>query len=295
MPASTSARSLSVAAISMILCRLFEQPVITHRQTSPMPPTKTPGTTKGPTKGPKRKPTSSTGGISKRTLLIALGGAAVVAIALIGGSLLLGGGDDDPSTTTPTGSTELVDGIPQQGTTLGKADATVTLIQWEDFQCPACGAYQEGAFPGIVEQYVRPGKINVDFRGLTFLDNSFGVEDSERALRAALAAGKQGKFWQMQELLYQNQGEEGSGWVTDDLIDELATKIGLDMEQFAADKDSAAVTDQIAAMKKEGEAKGVQGTPTFFISVDGGEPYQVQPDEYSVEAFAPIFDDALQG
>jgi protein-disulfide isomerase len=48
-------------------------------------------------------------------------------------------------------------------------------------------------------------------------------------------------------------------------------------------------------MQKEAEQLGIRGTPTFFISVDGGTPYQVQPDAYTVEAFAPIFEDALQG
>ncbi len=253
-----------------------------------MPPT--PKTSKTTKSGATRKPTTGAGA-SRRTLWIALGGAAVVAVALIAGSLLLRGGDDNGSSTTPaTGNTSTVDGIPQQDTLLGKPGATVTLIQWEDFQCPGCLAYQQGAFPGIVEDYVRPGKVKIRFRGLTFIG-----DDSEKALRAALAAGEQGKFWQMQDLLYQNQGEENSGWVTDDLIRELATQIGLDVDKLEADMGSAAITAQIAAMSKEGNKVGVRGTPTFFISIDGGAPYEVQPDAFTPEAFAPIFDDALQG
>jgi protein-disulfide isomerase len=266
-----------------------------------MPPTpKTPGTTNnttGQTKNAKsraatvrRAPTTG-GGRGNRTLWIALGGAALVAVALIGGSLLLRGGDDDGSAAPGgTGSTALVDDIPQNGTTLGNPDAPVTLIQFEDFQCPACRTYEEEAFAGIVEQYVRPGKVNVQFQGLTFLG-----PDSEKALRATLAAGEQGKLWQMQHLLYQNQGGENDGWVSDELIDELATTIGLDVEQLRTDMESQAVTDQVAAMQEKGNELGVQGTPSFFVSIDGGEPYAVQPEAFTVAAFSPIFEDALQG
>ncbi|HJU47326.1 MAG TPA: thioredoxin domain-containing protein [Gaiellaceae bacterium] len=248
---------------------------------------KTPGSK--PTKTPGRTPTTG-GGISRRTLAIALGGAAIIAVLLIAGSLVLGGGDDDGSSGPVTADTALVDGIPQNGTTLGNKDAKVTLIQFEDMQCPACRAYQEGAFPGIVDEYVRPGKINVEFQGLSFIG-----DDSEQALRAALAAGRQGKFWQMEKLFYDNQGGENEGWVTDELIRDLATQIGLDVQKLEADMDSPAVNAQIAAMEKAAVTRQVQGTPTFFISVDGGTPYQVQPTAFSPEAFRPIFDDALQG
>jgi protein-disulfide isomerase len=241
-------------------------------------------------KTPGRTPTTG-GGISKRTLAIALGGAAIIAILLIAGSLVLGGGDDDGGSSGPvTADTALVDGIPQSGTTLGDKAATVTLIQFEDLQCPACRAYQEGAFPGIVDEYVRPGKINVQFQGLSFIGN-----DSEKALRAALAAGRQGKFWQMEKLFYDNQGGENEGWVTDELIRDLATQIGLNVQKLEADMDSPAVNAQIAAMEKAAVTRQVQGTPTFFISVNGGAPYQVQPTAFSPDAFRPIFDDALQG
>ena len=254
-----------------------------------MPPARrTPATKKRP---PTRTPAARPGAVSRRTLWLALAGAAVVAAALIGGSLLLRGGDDDSSGAVPTvGDPALVDGIPQQGTTLGSPDAKVTLIQWEDFQCPACEAYQQGAFPGIVEEYVRPGKVKIEFKGLQFLG-----EDSDQALRAALAAARQGKFWQMEKLLYDAQGEENSGWVTDELIRELATTLELDVAKLEADMASAAVTEQIEAADREGEALQVAGTPTFFVSIDGGEPYQVQPEAFTVEAFRPILDDALQG
>lgn len=254
-----------------------------------MPPQrKTPKTTRTTTTKASHRPTTG-GGVSRRTLAIALGGAALIAVALVAGSIVLGGGEGASSGSVNVDTT-LVDGIPQEGTTLGAADAKVTLIMWEDFQCPACRAYQEAAFPGIVEEYVRTGKAKVEFKGLAFIG-----EDSDQALRAALAAGEQGKFWQMEKLLYENQGGENEGWVTDELIRSLAGAIGLDVARLEQDMDSAAIGDRIEEMQTEATERQVGGTPTFFVSVDRGEPYHVQPETFDPAAFRPILDDALAG
>ena len=149
---------------------------------------------------PRAKPPSGAGP-RNRNLLIAAGGAAIVVVALVAASLLLRGGDDDSDTAQPTTTVSpstLLDGIQQDRAVLGNADATVTLIQFEDLQCPICKRYQEEGFPGIVEEYVRPGKVKVRFVGLAFLG-----PDSEKALLHVLAAGDQGKLFQFADALYQ--------------------------------------------------------------------------------------------
>ena len=137
---------------------------------------------------PRTAPPSKRGG--NRNLLIAAGAAAVVVIALVGASLLLRGGDDDGDTTSTTtvAPSTLLDGIPQERAVLGSEDATVTLIQFEDLQCPVCRQYQVEGFPGIVEEYVRPGKVKLRFVGLAFLG-----PDSEKALLHVIAAGRAGE------------------------------------------------------------------------------------------------------
>src|SRR6185503_8555245 len=162
-----------------------------------------------------KPPTAKSG--RNRNLVIALAVAAVVVAALIAASVLRSGGDDgtsaaatttaDATATDTTGGTApdpalaLVAGIPQNGTVLGQAGTTVRMLQFEDLQCPICKRYTDDAFPAIVNEYVRTGRLKIDFRGLAFLG-----PDSDKALKIAMAAGLQNKLWQVVGLFYENQG-----------------------------------------------------------------------------------------
>lgn len=247
-------------------------------------------------------PTAKSG--RNRSLGIAIAAAGLVAVALIAGSILFtrDSGEDavvttgsTPKDTTPTGTTDagetLVAGIPQKGTILGSPEATVRMLQFEDLQCPICKKYTDDAFPAIVEEYVRPGRVKIDFRGLAFLG-----PDSDKALRIVVASGFQNKLWDVVELLYAQQGEENSGWVTDELIDEILAQVpGLDAAKVKVDAKSAAVTKEIAAVQAEATALKVPGTPWFYIGVGLNQPYEIQPQSLTPSAFRPALDDALKG
>jgi protein-disulfide isomerase len=236
----------------------------------------------------------SNGGIggSRRTFLVVVGIAVVVAAALVAGSLLLRGGDDDGGNASST-TTAVVDGIPQSGTVLGDPNAKVTLLLYEDVQCPFCKQFTDDLLPAVIDEYVRTGKLKIDYRGVDFLDRGEPA-DSNRGLRAILAAANQGKAWQMAEGLFANQGEEFSGWLTEDLLDEVAGSIeGLDVEQLKADAQSSEIERQIEGLRGEAGTSGVEGTPWFLIKIGSAEPYEVRPQTFTIEAFRPILDDAL--
>ena len=241
---------------------------------------------------PKPRATPPSKGGGNRNLLIAAGAAAVVVIALVGASLLLRGGDDggDTTSTTTVAPSTLLDGIPQERAVLGSEDATVTLIQFEDLQCPVCRQYQVEGFPGIVEEYVRPGDVKLRFVGLAFLG-----PDSEKALLHVIAAGEQGKLWQFADALYANQGEENSGWVTDELLERIAGELQLDWAKLSTDADGPAALQQANAMASEAEQREIPGTPWFYVQVGDDEPYEVRPGSFAIEEFREILDDALAG
>jgi len=225
---------------------------------------------------------------SRLAVAAAFGAAIAATGALVAVALLFrGSGDAPPPTSAP-----VVDlaGIPQQGYALGSPKATVTLIEYADPQCPACRAYTETVFPTIVEEYVRPGKVRMQFRGYPFLG-----PDSVKALRFLIAAGRQDRLWQLQEALYRYQGDENEGWVTDELLRRLAGGIpGLDVERLFADAGSAQVEREAAAALAEAQTAGIPGTPTFFIQIGAGDPYFVRLGLDPAQ-FRAALDDALQG
>jgi protein-disulfide isomerase len=260
---------------------------------------------------PVPKPPPAKGG-RNRNLLIAIVAAGLVAVALIAGSLLFTreSGNDAVATTgiTPTDTTStdttstdttatdttatsdsVVAGIPQQATVLGKPQAPVRLLQFEDLQCPICKKYMDDVFPAIVDEYVKPGLVKIDFRGIAFLG-----PDSDKALRIAVASGFQNKLWDVVELFYERQGVENSGWVTDQQIDEILAEVpGLNVAKVKRDAQSAAVRKEIAAVQAEAVALQVPGTPWFYIGIGLNQPYEIRPRSLTPSEFRPALDQAL--
>ncbi len=222
-------------------------------------------------------------------VVLAFAVAIAATVALVAAALLLRGDDDAPA-SNPTPTVDFA-GVPQDGALLGADSARVTLIEYADLQCPVCRVYTEQVFPTLFDEYVRPGTIRSEFRGLAFLG-----DDSGKALRYVYAAGLQDRLWQMQEALYRNQGAENSGWVTDELVRSLAADIdGLDVDRMFEDADGeevAALVDESAA---QAQAVGVPGTPTFYLQVGDEEPYPIEIEALDPSAFRPALDDALDG
>ena len=225
---------------------------------------------------------------SRLAVGLAFGGAIAVAVALVLVAVVFRGGSDNAETAPVETPTVDFTGIPQDGAVLGNAKAKVTLIEYADLQCPACRQYALSIFPSVVESHIRPGEVKTEFRGFPFLG-----DDSLKAQRFVTAAGLQDRLWSLQEALYRNQGAENSGWVTDELIRELAGEIpGLDVDKLFVDADS----DEVAATVQKGidqaQAADVPGTPTFFIAIEGEEPYVLQSG-LTAEQMGAALDDAL--
>jgi protein-disulfide isomerase len=218
--------------------------------------------------------------------VLAFGIAIAVAVALVAVALI--GRDDSSAPARQTPVVEL-SGIPQNGRTLGAPDATVTLVEWADPQCPACRLYTEEFFPTVVDEYVRPGRVNTEFRGFPFIG-----DDSVKAYRFLLAAGEQDKLWNLQEAMYRNQGGENDGWVTDDLIRELGAEIpGLDVDQLFVDAEREDIVAEVDGAGTAADAAGIAGTPTLQIAIGDDEPYDIQVAD--VDQLRAALDDALDG
>jgi protein-disulfide isomerase len=150
----------------------------------------------------------------------------------------------------------------------GDADAAVTVVEWADFQCPYC-SMAAPIVGSLVKRY--PGQVRVLFKHYPLP----GHEHSEKAARAANAAGKQGKFWEMHDLLFVKQSE-----ISEKGIEGFAKELGLDMKQFAEDWRSEAVADAVAADRKQAEKLGLRGTPSIFIN---GRSFSLEQFELTEE------------
>jgi protein-disulfide isomerase len=216
--------------------------------------------------------------------------AAGLAAALI--AVSVAGGDDDAPPAALHGVAEtaaLLEGIPQAGNVLGRADAPVTIIEYADYQCPFCAQWAVDTLPAIVDEYVRPGKVKIVFQGLAILG-----EDSLTALQTAVSAGMQDKLWNVGELLFHNQGAENSGWVTDDLLRDIGASVpGLDVDAMMDGRESAEVADAIGEAQADAQAGGITGTPSFEVGKTVSEMTLVQGAR-PAEDFRRLLDGLLQ-
>jgi len=227
----------------------------------------------------------STNRPSRRSVVVAFGIAIAAAAALIAVAVISKrGSDSPPPTATPVVG---LAGIPQDGAVLGNPEAHVLMIEYADQQCPACRLYTEEFFPTLVNEYVRPGKVKVEFRGFPFIG-----DDSVKAYRFLLAAAEQDKLWNLQEALYRNQGDENSGWVTDDLVRRVAGEIpGLDVDKLVADASRPAIEQEAAGASEAASNAGITGTPTFLLEIGDQQPYRVTFG--SLDQMRAALDDAL--
>lgn len=202
-------------------------------------------------------------------------------------------GGSTPALTKAPGAaaTEAVfRGVPQQLNQLGKPDAKVTMIEFADPQCPYCRQYQLDTLPAIVKEYVRTGKVKLVMFGIPIVG-----QNSEAGLRAMYAAGLQGKLWNFLDLLYNSQGAENSGWITDDLLRRIGHSIaGFDTQKMMADRQSADVDAALAASEQQATNGRVDRTPMFFAGRTGGTLQQVPLTALTPAAFRPTLDSLTQ-
>jgi protein-disulfide isomerase len=198
----------------------------------------------------------------QRLLRMAAGAAflvlAVVLVLIVVNSSGGSGGD----ATNIEGASEvdnLLAGVPQDGMLLGDPKAPVELVEFGDLQCPVCAGYAQEILPPIIENQVKKGEVKIGFRNFTIIR-----EESVPAGAATLAAGEQGRGWNYLDVFYRNQGEERSGYVTDEFMEAVAKAAGVkDLAKWNQDRKS--LTGEVEKTTAEAQSLGFNGTPSFAI------------------------------
>lgn len=230
----------------------------------------------------------------RRNVMIAGLVTVVVVVAAI--LILVSSGDSNssaPAANAPLQGLKetkaMLDGIPQQGNALGKANAPVTLIEYADYQCPFCKQYALGTMPVLINDYVRTGKLRMEFAPLTFIG-----PDSETAARAGAGAGQQNLEWNFTHLFYFNQGTERSGYVTDAFINKLYAGAGVDAAKANAFRTTPAAALPLAAAAAGAQKYGVASTPAFVVGPTGGPYTKLEVEISNADAFKAAFDALLK-
>ena len=217
--------------------------------------------------------------------------AIIIAGVLIAGAILLKG-----SNSTPEGQIK-IDPISREELFLGEKNAKISVILYEDFQCPFCAAVtglQENSQAidylkqrdaswspfvlGLKNDFVNTRKVKLAYRNYPFL----GAE-SNQAYEASLCAKEQGKFFEYHDYLFANHKGENNGDFSDANLKSFAGILGLNQVDFDSCLDSDKYSNAVEETKKKAEEAGVKGTPKGFIlkngklvdTIDGALPYSM--------------------
>lgn len=161
--------------------------------------------------------------------------------------------------TKPSYDNALADPVTEQDHARGATNPRVTIVVYSDFQCPACAQFELKTAGQLLEKH--PDDVRLVFRHFTINGHPL----AQKAAEATEAAGTQGKFWEMANLIFQNQDK-----LTEPLLTELAQSLGLDMNKFKEELGSGKYKDSVASQKDSGLRSGVTATPTLYIN---GEKY----------------------
>jgi protein-disulfide isomerase len=212
-----------------------------------------------------------------RVLLIGAAAVAALAVAILLAVVLSSGSSSTEVTNAPAvgsltnalaGATEvetLFKGIPQRRTTLGSQSAPVTMVEYVDAQCPFCRMFETQVLPDVIRRYVRTGKLKIVLRMWAFIG-----PDSSRGQATVLAAARQNRAFNYLELMFDQQGTENSGWLSDGLVTSIAASIPtLRVHRLLAERNSSGIKAEATTVAEIARSSGVTSTPTFIVGRTG--------------------------
>jgi protein-disulfide isomerase len=224
---------------------------------------------------------------SRRTRM--LGGVLALAVVLVAVAIAISSSGGSGSNSAPkatssaakqAASTEnhLLAGIPQSGATLGSPNAPITVTEFGDLECSHCQDFALHAENSLIANEVRAGKVKLVYRSL---ETASSLNPDQNAFvtqqAAADAAGAQNKIWNYVLLFYQEQGQEGTAYVTPSYLEGLARQIpGLNYSQWLSDSKSSTYTNQVAADQQAAASKAFNSTPTIVIVGPKGQAQPIQ-------------------
>lgn len=186
-----------------------------------------------------------------------LSGIGVITVAILVGAIFFLSKSPDSSSNTPINNP--VSLVKQDSHKIATDSAKVTIVEFGDYQCPACSSVQP-----VVKQILKDysGKINFVFRHFPLPQH----QNAMTAAAAAEAAGEQEKYWEMHDKLYDNQDAWAKSNNPKEIFTTYAQQLNLNIEEFKNSVNSSKYNQRITDDKNDGISLGVNSTPTFYIN-----------------------------
>ena len=171
---------------------------------------------------------------------------------------------------------------------LGNPNASITLVEFGDYQCTFCKKFFHETGESILTNYIKTGKVKMLFKDFIIVG-----DDSVNAAVATHCANDQNMFWQYHSILYENWDGEGTGWASINYLHQFAATLGLDMDEFSECMSQSKWKELVNSSHADGRALGVDATPTFFIINQNNEAIKITgAQNYNV--FKDVFDSLLE-
>jgi protein-disulfide isomerase len=148
------------------------------------------------------------------------------------------------------------------GTTMGNPDAPVTIQAWEDFMCPACRQWTSTIEPQLIEDYIKPGTVRLEFHQFPL---SIHAPGAELGAQASLCANEQGAFWPYHNRLFPAQDQGQAGFTIDSLV-RYADELSLDSRAIMDCLSSQKYRTEVAASVNEAIGMGLNATPSVLVN-----------------------------
>jgi protein-disulfide isomerase len=185
---------------------------------------------------------------------ILIGASVATLIILVGAVFIFG--NQKPGTSGPKVDSTLL--IRSDSYRISSASARISLVEFSDYQCPACASYYS-----MVKQVIAvyTGKLNFVYRNFPLTQH----RNARLSAQAAIAAGKQNKFWEMHDMLFTSQDKWAEQDNARDIFTGYAKDLGLNTDTFKKDLDAKDIADTIDQDLKDGTVLGIDSTPTFYL------------------------------
>ncbi len=173
----------------------------------------------------------------------------------------------------------------QGSTILGNPNAEITIVEFGDYQCTFCYKFHDETMKKINQEYIKTANVNFIYK-----DFPLNGEQSILASEASYCAQKQNKFWEYHDTLYNNWGGENTGWITENILQEFARDVGLNLDEFSQCLENSEFRQKVLDNEQFAREIGINATPSFLIFNDS-ELYRIigaQPFDKFEQAFEEL-------